>query len=117
MMPVAMLRSAPALQRGLIFVPGMVICFQIANSCTRWRRNFKGLSQHGGQANFSINICASLFNKDLLNEPNFGLIHLAGVLDEPLKGRKDEVGDCYVSINLCVEYCILKVPSGQIGSK
>jgi len=62
MMPVAMLRSAQiaALQRGWIFIPGMVICFQIANSCTRWRRNFKGLSQHGGQAIFSINICASL---------------------------------------------------------
>jgi hypothetical protein len=28
---------------------------------------------------FSINLCASLFNNDLSNEPNFDLIHLAGL--------------------------------------
>ncbi len=29
-------------------------------------------------ADFSKNLLASLFNDDLLNEPNFGRIHLAG---------------------------------------
>jgi hypothetical protein len=40
---------------------------------------FKGLSQDGGQEDFSENLfCASLINKDLSNETNFGQIHLAG---------------------------------------
>ncbi len=34
--------------------------------------NFKGLSQHGEGADFSKNLCASLLNDDLSNEPNFG---------------------------------------------
>jgi hypothetical protein len=44
------------------------ICFQTANSCTRWRYNFKGLSQDGGLADFSKSLPASLFNKYLSNE-------------------------------------------------
>jgi hypothetical protein len=51
----------------------LAICFQIANSCS-----FKGLSQDGRGADFSENLRASLFNKDLSNEPNFRRIHLAG---------------------------------------
>jgi len=42
----------------------MTICFQIANSCTRWRYNFKGLSPHGGWVDFSKNLRALLFNDD-----------------------------------------------------
>ncbi len=56
----------------------LAICFQIANSRTRWRCNFKGLSQHGGRADFSQNLRASIFNDDLSNEPNFCRIHLGG---------------------------------------
>jgi hypothetical protein len=51
----------------------------IANSCARWRCKFKGLSQDGGRADFSKNLRASLFNKDLSNKHNFGGIHLAGL--------------------------------------
>jgi hypothetical protein len=39
------------------FIPALGINFRIANSCTRWR--FTGLSQDGGQAEFSKNLCAS----------------------------------------------------------
>ncbi len=56
----------------------MAICFQIANSRTRWRSKFTGLSQDEGQADFTKNLSASLFNDDLSNEHNFGWIHLAG---------------------------------------
>jgi hypothetical protein len=48
----------------------------IVNSCTRWRVIFKGLSQHGGRADFSINLRTS--PKCLSKEPNFGRIHFAG---------------------------------------
>ncbi len=41
-------------------------------------QNLKGLSQDGGQADFSKNLRTSLFNKGLSNEPNFGRIHLVG---------------------------------------
>ncbi len=44
----------------------------IANYCGRWRRIFKGLSQDGGPADFSKNLRNLLFDKYLLNEPNFG---------------------------------------------
>ncbi len=50
----------------------------IANYCMSWRGIFKGLSQDGGWADFSKNLCDTSFYKDLSNEPNFGLIHLAG---------------------------------------
>jgi hypothetical protein len=40
--------------------------------------NFKGLSQHGGLADFSKTLRDSLFNDDLLNEPDFVQIHLIG---------------------------------------
>jgi hypothetical protein len=39
---------------------------------------FKGLSQHGGRADFSKNLRVPLFNDDLSIEPNFGRIHLTG---------------------------------------
>ena len=39
---------------------------------------FKGISQDGDGLIFQKNHCASLFNDDLLKEPNFGRIHLAG---------------------------------------
>jgi hypothetical protein len=52
--------------------------YSIANSCARWRCNFKGLSQHRGQADFSKNFRASFFNDDQSNEPNLGRIHLVG---------------------------------------
>ncbi len=43
------------------------IRFRIPNSHTRWRCNFKGLSMHGGRADFSKNLRASLFHADLSN--------------------------------------------------
>ncbi len=52
-------------------VPLAIRCL-IANYCTRGRCNFKGLSRDGGWADFSKNLRASLFNDDLLNDPNFG---------------------------------------------
>jgi hypothetical protein len=54
-----------------IFIPALAICFQIANSCIKWRCNFKGLSQQRGRADFSKNLRASLSNGDQSNEPNF----------------------------------------------
>ena len=60
------------------FIPALAIRFRIANSCTTWSEIFKGLSQDGGQADFSKNLRTSLFNKGLSNEPNFGRIHLVG---------------------------------------
>ncbi len=60
------------------FIPVLAIRYQIANSCTRLRGIFEGLSQNGLWADFSKNLRASLFNKGLSNEPNFGRIHLAG---------------------------------------
>ncbi len=40
--------------------------------------NFKGLSRISDGRILSKNLGASLFNDDLLNEPTFGRIHLAG---------------------------------------
>ncbi len=71
-------RNAAYPYRSMYFHFHVTICFQIANSCTRWRCNFKGLSQHGGRADFSKNLRASLFNNDLSNEPNICRNHLAG---------------------------------------
>jgi hypothetical protein len=44
------------------------------------RRSSKTLnrSQRWGKAKFSENLCASPINKDLLNETDFSLIHIAG---------------------------------------
>ncbi len=56
----------------------LAIRFLIADSCTRCRWIFKELSQDGGRVDFSKNLCASLFNKYLSNEPYFSRIHLAG---------------------------------------
>ncbi len=50
----------------------------VANSFTRGRGIFKGLSQDGGWADFSKNLRASLLYKGLSKEPNLGWIHLAG---------------------------------------
>jgi hypothetical protein len=60
------------------FIPASGIHFQIANSCTRQRGIFTGLSQDGGLADFSTDLRASLCNKGLSNEPKkFGGIHIA----------------------------------------
>ncbi len=56
----------------------LVICFQIANSRTRWRCSFQWLSQDGGRADFPENLRESLFNKELSNEHTFIQIHLDG---------------------------------------
>jgi hypothetical protein len=56
----------------------MAIESLIANYCMSWRWIFKGLSQDGGQADFSKNLRDTSFYKDLSNESNFGLINLAG---------------------------------------
>jgi hypothetical protein len=52
----------------MIFITPLAICSRIANTCMRWSGIFKGLSQDGGQADFSKNLLASLFNKGLFNE-------------------------------------------------
>jgi hypothetical protein len=45
----------------------------------KWRGIFKELSQDGGRVDFyKKNLRDTFFNKDISNEPNFGLIHLAG---------------------------------------
>jgi hypothetical protein len=61
----------------------LAIRFQIANSCTRWRCNYKELSQHERRVDFSKNLNASFFNDNLSNEPNFGRIHF--LLDSTFK--------------------------------
>ncbi len=43
-----------------LFAP-LGIRILLANSCTRWRRFFKGLSQDGSPTDFYENLCASLF--------------------------------------------------------
>jgi hypothetical protein len=60
------------------FVPLLGIRILIANICTRWRRFFKELPHDGGLTDFFENLCASLFNDKLLNEPTVSKIHLAG---------------------------------------
>jgi hypothetical protein len=50
------------------FIPALAIRFRIANSCTRWQGIYKRLSQDGGRADFSKNLLAFLFNKDLSKE-------------------------------------------------
>ncbi len=67
------------MERAEIFQPVLSIfmCL-IANYCTRWPPNFKGLSQDGVRADFLKNLRASLFNDDLSNEPDVDRIHLAG---------------------------------------
>ncbi len=52
----------------------LVIRILIANICTRWRWIFKGLSQDGGQADFSRHFRASHFNDDLSNVPTFSFM-------------------------------------------
>jgi hypothetical protein len=49
------------------FIPELGIHFQIANSCTRRRGIFKGLSQEMGLADFSTNLRASLCRMDLIS--------------------------------------------------
>ncbi len=56
----------------------MGIRILLANSCTRWRGTFKGLSQDGGHTDFSENLRPSLFNDVLSNESTFSHILLAG---------------------------------------
>ncbi len=55
-------------------------CCTIVNWKTRRRSNTLKDSRrmHWGRADFLKTFCASLFNEDLSNEPNFGRIHLAG---------------------------------------
>jgi hypothetical protein len=52
----------------MIFITPLAICSRIANTFMRWRGIFKGLSQDWGQADFSKNLLASLFNKGHSNE-------------------------------------------------
>jgi hypothetical protein len=61
----------------------LAIRFRIANSCTRWRSNFKGHSLNGGRADLYKNLYASLFNDDLSKKPrNFkGLSQNGGGAD------------------------------------
>jgi hypothetical protein len=59
-------------------IPLLGFHFQIANSRTRWHCNFKGLSQDRGLTDFSEQLCTSLFQGDLSNEPTFSQIYLAG---------------------------------------
>jgi hypothetical protein len=57
------------------FIPALGIRFRIANSCTRWRGIFQGLSKDGdGQIFLKTSAPLSLIN--LSNELNFSHIHL-----------------------------------------
>jgi hypothetical protein len=53
------------------FIPTLGVRILRANSCPRWRGIFKGLSQEGGRNNFSENLHASPFTKDLSNKATF----------------------------------------------
>jgi hypothetical protein len=57
----------------------LIMNFFVAYFCIGRRGIFKGLSHHGGQANFSKKTAAPLpLIKILSNEPNYSRIHLAG---------------------------------------
>jgi hypothetical protein len=62
------------------FMSLLGIRFRIANNCTRWREIFKGLSQDGGQADFSENLRASRLYNGLSNEPSRWTIPLNNCL-------------------------------------
>ncbi len=72
------LKSAACTYVAMNFMPALAICFQIANSCRRWRCSFQGISKDWSRADFSENLRDSLFNDDLSSEPNFSRIHLDG---------------------------------------
>ncbi len=52
--------NADTIAASMNFILALVINFRIANSCTRWRRIFKRLSQNGWQVNFSKKTSAPL---------------------------------------------------------
>jgi hypothetical protein len=55
----------------------LAFCFQIANSCTRWACNVKGLLQHGGRADFfKISALHSLMTTYRMNLISAGSISL-----------------------------------------
>ncbi len=60
------------------FMTAMAIRILIANSWTRWRGIFNGLSQDGGKMDLSKTLRNSFFNEYISNEPNFSQIHLPG---------------------------------------
>ncbi len=60
------------------FIPELAIHFWIANSLWGGAVAVKGSHKMDGYGDFSENLRASLFNKDLSDEPNFRRIHLAG---------------------------------------
>jgi hypothetical protein len=69
---------------GVRFTTQLAIRYLISNYCIRWL-NFKGLSQDGRWADFYKSLCASIFNDDLSNEPDFGSISLDSTV-MPLSG-------------------------------
>ncbi len=67
------------IQRGVRLAAHLAIESLMANYCIRWRIIFKGLSPRMEDKRiFLKNLRNMCFNKDLLNEPTFDLIHLAG---------------------------------------
>ncbi len=61
-----------------VFIAAIPTGLQISNKEQGGALNFKGLSQDGERLNLTENLRASPFNKELLNETTFTLIHLAG---------------------------------------
>ncbi len=55
----------------------LAVTILLANYCTRWHCNFKGLSQDGGRPKLAENLLTSPINNELSNK-TFSLIHLAG---------------------------------------
>jgi hypothetical protein len=74
------LEEKPQLKSYRGAVANGVFYWQSLYECKRRRRIFKGFSQDGGQADFAKNICASPFNKDILNDDNFSQVNADGQL-------------------------------------
>ncbi len=74
------------------FMATLAFRILIANSWTRWRGIFKGLSQDGEQADLCKNLRGSLFDKYLSNEPNSSRISLGSTFKNCWFGIEIKLG-------------------------
>jgi hypothetical protein len=73
-------------RRGVHLTAQLAIRCLIANYCKRRLCDFKGLSQDGGQPDFSKKPPRLYLNNNIWNEPNFGQISARSIsLDSTLK--------------------------------
>ncbi len=72
------MQNQRGIQSGVRLAAHLTIESLMANYCIRWCIIFKGLSPRMEDGRiFRKNLRDTCFNKDLLNEPTFGLIHLS----------------------------------------